>query len=128
MCEGIPDALTAAHAGYTAAAVLGSQPPDQSVAARLATHAARHDLTIVAVIDNDPAGRVWGQRLGDLLDSHSHGLAVVEPPAEGLDLNAWALGDPRWVEHLPDRETDQLPRPKRAPASTLVSQDVGLHA
>jgi hypothetical protein len=100
VCEGIPDALTAAQAGYTAVGVLGSQAPDHSAAARLATHAEHHNLDIVAVIDNDPAGRNWGQRLGDLLADHHHNLTVIEPPGEGLDLNAWARRDPGWTNQL----------------------------
>ena len=100
VCEGIPDALTAAEAGYAAVGVLGSQAPDQSVAARLASHAERHELAIVAVIDNDPAGRSWGQRLGDLLTDHGHHLTVVQPPEQGLDLNAWALADRDWDRHI----------------------------
>ena len=31
-----------------------------------------HDLAIVAVIDTDPAGRAWGERLDDLLADHGH--------------------------------------------------------
>ena len=36
VCEGIPDALTAAQAGLRSVAVLGSQAPDRSVATRIA--------------------------------------------------------------------------------------------
>lgn len=128
VCEGIPDALTAAQAGFTAAAVLGSQAPDQSVAVRLASRAEHHDLAIVAVIDNDPSGRAWGQRLGDLLTGHGHGLTIIEPPAEGLDLNAWALSEPGWVDRLPDGTTHQTPYLARVTDSALISEDVGLHA
>ncbi|MEX2253525.1 MAG: toprim domain-containing protein, partial [Thermoleophilaceae bacterium] len=128
VCEGIPDALTAAQAGFAAAAVLGSQAPDQSVAARLATHAEHHDLAIVAVIDNDPAGRAWGQRLGDLLAGNDHELTIIEPPAEGLDLNVWALSDPRWVERLPDWDRRESPSLDRVTDAALISEDVGLPA
>ena len=128
VCEGIPDALTAAQAGYSATGVLGSQAPDQRVAARLATHAERHELAIVAVIDSDPAGRAWGQRLGDLLADHGSGLTVVEPPADGLDLNAWAIRDPCWVEQLPDGETFQTPSLGGVTYSAPIPQDVGLDA
>ena len=128
VCEGIPDALTAAQAGFTAVAVLGSQAPDQSVAARLATHGEQHELAIVAVIDSDPAGRDWGQRLGDLLAENGRDLTVVEPPAKGLDLNAWALRDPCWVEHLPDKATFQTPSLDGVAISALSSEDVGLDA
>ena len=127
VCEGIPDALTAAQAGFTAAAVLGSQAPDQSVAARLATHAERHHLAIVAVIDNDPAGRTWGQRLGDLLVDHGHELAIIEPPAEGLDLNAWALSDPHWAQRFPDGQTREATSLGQVTDSPRIA-DVGLHA
>jgi hypothetical protein len=129
VCEGIPDALTAAQAGFTAAAVLGSQAPDQSVAARLATHADRRDLAIVAVIDNDPAGRAWGQRLRDLLVGNEQELTVIEPPAEGLDLNAWALSDPAWVERLSGLDLGRdSPSGDRVIDSALIPGDVGLHA
>lgn len=58
ICEGIPDALTAATAGYPAVAILGSQAPDDRVATQLAHHAERHNQNLVAVIDADlPAGR-----------------------------------------------------------------------
>ena len=128
VCEGIPDALTAAQAGFRAAAVLGSQVPDHSVAARLAGHADRHHLAIVAVIDNDPAGRAWGQRLGDLLAGHAHALRVIEPPDDGLDLNAWALSDPRWVGCFPDGETHPGPSVGRLTGSASIAEGVGLHA
>ncbi|GMU79345.1 MAG: hypothetical protein AMXMBFR46_21370 [Acidimicrobiia bacterium] len=95
VCEGIPDALTAAQAGYTSVAILGSQSPDHAVAARLAIHTEQHDQRVVAVIDADPAGRTWGTRLGELLAEHDTALTVVEPPA-GLDLNAWSLHDTTW--------------------------------
>lgn len=128
VCEGIPDALTAAQAGYTATGILGSQSPDQSVAARLATHAERHDLAIVAVIDSDPAGRAWGQRLGDLLTGHGSELTIIEPPAEGLDLNAWALDDSTWFEHLPDQPTCDVPSLREmAGHRDRTSEGIGLH-
>lgn len=100
VCEGIPDALTAAHAGYRSVGVLGSQAPDHIVADRLATYADHHDLALVAVVDADPAGRAWGARLEGLLASHGRRLTVVEPPEEGLDLNAWAVRDVTWPHAL----------------------------
>lgn len=97
--EGIPDALTAAQAGYTTAAILGSQNPDKTVAARLATRADRDGLHIVAVTDADPAGRVWGQHLSDLLTEHDHTPTLVQPPL-GNDLNDWARLDAAWTREL----------------------------
>jgi DNA primase len=99
--EGIPDALTAAQAGYTTAAILGSQAPDPTVAARLATRADRDHLTLVAVVDADPAGQRWGDRLSELLAQHGHTPTIIEP-ATGKDLNDWAQLDPTWTRHLDD--------------------------
>ena len=120
VCEGIPDALTAAQVGFRAAAVLGAQYPDENVANRLATVAEQHDLTITAVIDADDAGRNWGQRLGDLVASSGVDLNIIEPPGEGLDLNEWARVDPDWATWIaPDldlapvinlREIDSSPQ------------------
>ena len=39
VCEGMPDALTAAQAGYRSVGLLGAQTPDESVAARLVNYA-----------------------------------------------------------------------------------------
>jgi DNA primase len=99
VCEGIPDALTAAQQGLHAVAVLGAQTPDARVADAIADHCKQHGLGVVAVIDNDDAGRAWGTRLDALLAGRNIRLGVVEPPG-GLDLNAWALTDPAWT-HTP---------------------------
>jgi DNA primase len=100
--EGIPDGLTAAQAGYTTAAILGSQNPDTTVAARLATRAERDGLHIVAVTDADPAGHRWGGQLGELLAEHDHTPTLIQPPV-GNDLNDWAQLDAEWT-----REFDML--------------------
>lgn len=101
VCEGIPDALTATQAGYPAVGILGAQTPDTAVAARLAHHAHTRHLDLVAIIDADPAGRTWGQRLAELVAEHHQALTIVEPPADGLDLNSWAQDDPTWHTALP---------------------------
>jgi len=93
--EGIPDALTAAGAGYAAVGILGSQAPDQRVAKVLARHAVQGDRKLIAVIDSDPAGRAWGEHLGNLLATYGIPLEIVEPP-NGLDLNALAQTHPDW--------------------------------
>ena len=89
ICEGIPDALTAAQAGFDAVAVLGAQAPDRVVAMRLATHAEETGHTLIAVPDNDPAGHTWSDRLVNLLAEHDCGLSLIEPPEAGMDLNTW---------------------------------------
>jgi DNA primase len=101
VCEGIPDALTAAQAGLRSVGVLGSQAPDESVANRLAAIAARDDVLLTAIVDNDEAGVAWGERLSALLTDHGQTLAVVEPPEPGLDLNSWAAKEDGWHQQLP---------------------------
>jgi hypothetical protein len=97
--EGIPDALTAAGAGYAAVGILGSQAPDDRVADILARHAASTGRELIAIVDADPAGRAWGERLCDLHASRGQTLEIVEPP-DGLDLNAWALLNANWGSEL----------------------------
>jgi hypothetical protein len=111
VCEGIPDALTATQAGHISVGILGSQAPDHSVAVRIATYADEHGLDVVAVVDNDPAGRAWGVRLGDLLGEHAVPLTVVEPPGDGVDLNSWALTDADWSTRLPIGRGPVIPPP-----------------
>jgi hypothetical protein len=97
VCEGVPDALTAAQAGYQAVAVLGSHAPDRNVAGQLAQRAHRDRRHLVAVIDNDDPGRAWGSRLEELLHEQGRRLTVVEPPLPGADLNDWARHDSSWT-------------------------------
>lgn len=108
VCEGIPDALTAAGAGLRSVAVLGSQAPDHGVATRIARDVDESGVRAVAVVDNDDAGRSWGSRLTLLLAEQGVGLDVVEPPAEFDDLNAWARINPAWVTEveMPRRATE----------------------
>lgn len=98
ICEGIPDALTAADAGYRAVGVLGAQAPDLDVAMRLVTAAGRR--SVVAVVDADAAGRGWGNRLVEHAKTAGATIDVVVPPDEGVDLNAWAQRDPQWDRAL----------------------------
>jgi hypothetical protein len=99
VCEGIPDALVAAQAGFQAVGVLGVNALDDSLAARIANLARRGDLEVMIVVDaDDPngAGRALGSRLaGRLVDSHEIEPRMVEPP-NGHDLNSWALVDNQW--------------------------------
>jgi hypothetical protein len=97
ICEGIPDALTAAQAGYQTVAVLGSHAPDAAVALRLAMRARRDRSELVAIIDSDDAGRAWGNRLAALLVDYGHRLTVIEPAIPGGDVNSWAQRDPSWT-------------------------------
>jgi hypothetical protein len=112
--EGIPDALTAAGAGYAAVGILGSQAPDDQVADVLVRCASRREGQLVAVVDPDTSGRAWGARLTNLLTARDRPLKVVEPPT-GFDLNAWASTTADWVSALapetgsvPERPLDHL--------------------
>ncbi len=102
VCEGIPDSLIAAQAGFRAVGLLGTNALDDSVAARIANLADNNDLDITVIVDVDDngIGRSLGARLADRLDS-DHGVVahLVEPP-EGHDLNTWALSDSRWHAQL----------------------------
>lgn len=115
VCEGIPDALTAAQAGFQAVAVLGSQTPDQSVAARISTRAQRDNLDIVVVADHDEGGTLWAQRLDRHFVDHDQPITIIKPPTPGHDLNDWALHDPSWHQQIPstlDRSIDLAPAPE----------------
>ena len=100
VCEGIPDALTAADAGFHAVAILGSQAPDHSVGNRLAGFARRNGVDLIAVVDNDPAGLAWGDRLSDLVSEAQAVLRVIEPPEPGMDLNTWSTVSGGWQTEI----------------------------
>jgi DNA primase len=117
ICEGIPDALTAAQAGYRAVAVLGSHAPDAGVALRLAMRARRDRSQLVAIVDSDDAGRAWGNRLEGLLIGHGHRLTVIEPAIPGGDLNSWAQRDPSWTATI-EAQTRQLGTAAAGPTSS----------
>jgi DNA primase len=102
VCEGLPDALTAAQAGFPAIALLGAHTPDESVAARIAAHAANREVGVTLMCDPDPAGRRVAEVLVPLLTSAGIEPAVVTPPG-GLDLNAWAMRDAGWADRLAPR-------------------------
>lgn len=100
VCEGMPDALIAAQAGFHAVGLLGAQTPDESVAARLANHADNTNTELVIVCDPDAAGRRVADALVSLLGDCGHHADVVTPP-DGLDLNDWANRCPTWPDHIP---------------------------
>lgn len=123
VCEGMPDALTAAQAGFDAVGLLGAQTPDESVAARLANHANRHGTSLVIVCDPDAAGRRVAEALVPLLDETGHHAHVVTPP-NGLDLNDWANRKPTWADDL--TTAAQRESPGRAAAQGRPLQEVDL--
>jgi hypothetical protein len=68
-------------------------------------------VPVVAVIDADDAGCMWGERLTEHVVAAGGSLRVVEPPTAGLDLNDWARYDPTWrrvvvcASHVPELST-----------------------
>jgi hypothetical protein len=127
VCEGMPDALTAAQAGYRSVALLGDRTPDDTVAARIAGHAEAHRLEVVVMCDANSSGRAAGTHLAGLLAAEQLDATLVEPPADVhdadgapvVDLNAWALADPDWCEQLNDALDPALtvPTPTRSPVA-----------
>jgi hypothetical protein len=106
VCEGIPDGLTAAQAGYRSVAVLGAALPDEHLAHRLLERFPAERF--VLAFDGDDSGRAGEQRLGALLDELGAGerTARLEVPTRWGDLNWWLQG--AWQEF--DREFDQALR------------------
>ena len=109
VCEGMPDALTAAQAGFHAVGLLGAQTPDDTVAARLANNADNTATRLVLVCDPDPAGRRVAETLVPLLEECGHHAAVLTPP-DGLDLNDWAARCPGWPDLVTAHELSYAER------------------
>lgn len=95
VCEGLPDALTAAQAGFTAVGLLGAHTPDEAVALRIAGHAKNCGLDVTLVCDPDDAGRRMADVLDPLLRSAGITPHVLTPPG-GVDLNDWARTNSAW--------------------------------
>lgn len=97
VCEGVPDALTAAQAGFIAVGLLGAHTPDEVVAVRIAAHARNCGLDVTLVCDPDAAGRRMADVLEPLLRNVGATAQVLTPPG-GVDLNDWASRDPSWPD------------------------------
>jgi Toprim-like len=93
LCEGIPDALTAAASRFHSIATLGSTAGDTKTIARVASYVERHSMALTMVNDSDDAGRTWGAKWLAALIARGIDVQVIEPPGAGLDLNSWALRD-----------------------------------
>jgi hypothetical protein len=92
--EGIIDALSAAAAGYRAAAVLSAAYPDQAIAHELS----RLPEPLVIAFDQDDAGRAAAERLTDLLDAEHRYPVNLRVPAN--DLNDAMVHSSRWSKEL----------------------------
>jgi hypothetical protein len=116
VCEGIPDALIAAQAGYRSVGLLGTNALDPAVAVRIANIANRDHLDVIVIVDVDDNG--IGKHLGEHLATQLAGLEcparVIEPP-DGHDLTTWALDNPTWHTTLAPsvaHDATQLQRPE----------------
>ncbi len=92
--EGAIDALSAAAAGFRAAAVLSAAYPDQAIAHELS----RLPEPLVIAFDRDDAGRAAAQRLTALLDAHQRQPVNLGLPAS--DLNEALLRSSNWSKEL----------------------------
>lgn len=81
ICEGIPDALIAAQAGYRSVGLLGTNALDPTVATRIANIATRDNLDITIITDNDDngVGKHLGQQLADRLGEFGLVATILEP-------------------------------------------------
>ena len=112
ICEGIPDALIAAQAGYRSVGLLGTNALDPTVATRIANIATRDNLDITIITDNDDngVGKHLGQQLAERLGDEGLAVTTLEPP-EGHDLSTWARATRAWARQLGhDRPAEQLTR------------------
>lgn len=103
VCEGLPDALTAAQAGYRSAGVLGAALPDEQLSHRLLEHFPNEQLIIA--FDGDDSGQAGQQRLHTLLDEAGAGerVSCLDVPRRWGDLNGWLQG--AWQHFGPEFDT-----------------------
>lgn len=92
--EGVIDALSAAAAGFRAAAVLSAAYPDQAIALELS----RLPEPLVIAFDQDDAGRAAAERITALLDAQHRRPVDLILPAN--DLNEALVGSSNWRKEL----------------------------
>lgn len=92
VCEGMPDALTAAQSGYRAVGVLGAALPDEQLCHRLLSQFQCERF--VVAFDADESGRMGKERLSSLLAQAgaSERVSCLELPRRWGDLNGWLQG------------------------------------
>lgn len=98
VCEGQLDALSAAQAGYAAAAVLAAGLPDERVASALLDR--YPDRRLVLAFDDDTAGRNGAAKLARLLVDRGADptrITALTPPHG--DLNEWLRTTPDEFGH-----------------------------
>ena len=93
VCEGIPDALTAASLGMASVAVLGSQSASSETVSSISRSALSLDRSITLINDYDAAGRTWADQLSHQLRAAGNRVVVLQPAQVGADLNDWIRAD-----------------------------------
>ncbi|ONH60476.1 molecular chaperone [Frankia sp. CcI49] len=109
ICEGFPDALTAAQNDLTAIALLGTAHASSTGAPDLAQRLISElpDTTFVICFDDDTAkgtgkldaGQAAAARLADELAQHDTLVLNIQPPTGTNDLNSWWQKDPNTVKN-----------------------------
>jgi len=119
VCEGLPDALSAAQAGARAAALLGTGLAGAHAAAEV--HARFPNEHLVIALDADQPGRNASDRLVNSLQAQHHrSMARLEIPEPYHDLNAWLRGDAAgFVNAMQARTALTRARESKAPAPTM---------
>jgi Toprim-like len=108
VCEGFPDALTVAHTGLPAVAVLGVSHAGPHNADTLAGQllADHPNAAFLVAFDADERGAAAALRLAAHLARRGAHAARIGPPSPHNDLNAWWQSDPNALTgHLVDTAT-----------------------
>ena len=125
VCEGIPDALTAAAAGLDAVAVLGTAAVNNNLAEQIIDHGPRSGRTrIVVAFDADAPGDSAATALAAMLGRFGVEVSRLRPPEHsGGDLNGWARHCPEWRRHIESAapERDPTPRGEIVPVPAMRS-------
>jgi DNA primase len=87
VCEGAIDGLSAAAAGYRAAAILGTATINENLADRLAAL----NRPLLLALDNDEAGHAANSRLRALLHQRNAQVHQLHLPEGPGDLNEWMV-------------------------------------
>jgi hypothetical protein len=123
ICEGFPDALTAAQAGTFSLAVLGVGLASSEGAPALVEQILRdHDFPAYAVcLDSDPPALAAATRIAHALAGHGRPVARLLPPTGRKDLNEWWQADPEAVRFQFIGARDLLvPQPSNVPHIDLT--------
>ena len=124
VCEGIPDALVAAQAGWRSMAVLGAGLPDERVARAITE--GFPDETLVVAFDGDHRGRAGSAALVDLLRREGAGerTTTLEIPSAAGDLNAWAINSgPGFEAELDEALSAAIDSASPGPSTRIIELD-----